>query len=226
MPIDPEGGGTWIAVNDAGLVFVLLNVTTSMSGGGSPAPKGATARRSRGAIVRSIAGAATLDVTRLAVESLHPDDYLPFRLMVWSECEVLEIRSEGEGYRIGHGLLHAPMLRTSSSLGDARVNGVRQAMFERLLCQTLTPAAQDAFHRHAWPDRQEVSVFMSRPDARTVSITTIELHRDRIEMVYQDVDASLSNCRTLRIAAPTAPVAPLAPDAVGAAMGWECSSAP
>jgi hypothetical protein len=226
MPIDPEGGGTWVAVNDAGLLFALLNVTTSMGGDGSPAPKSATARRSRGAIIRLIAGAATVEDTRLAVESLHPADYLPFHLMVWSEREVLEIVSEGEGYRIGHGFLHAPMLRTSSRLGDARVRGVRQALFERLLCQTLTPAAQDAFHRHSWPDRREVSVFMSRPDARTVSITTIELHRDRIEMIYEDVDASLSNCRTLRTAAPTTPVAPLASDALGAAMGWDCSSAP
>jgi hypothetical protein len=208
MPIDPDGGGTWIAANDAGLVFTLLNVT-----GRSPraSSSGAVSRRSRGEIVRAIAGEVTHSGALRAVGALDPDDYLPFRLMVWSAVETLEILSDGWQYTYAHGPLLSPMLRASSSLGDWRVIGPRQALFEHLLAQPLTPSTQDAFHRHSWPDRPEISVFMSRGDARTVSITSVDLYPDRVSMTYQDVDAPLSDSHTLRIAAPIAPVAPVAP---------------
>jgi Transport and Golgi organisation 2 len=228
MPIDPEGKGTWIAANDAGLVFTLLNVTdVALLGHGRRGPalsaRSAGARKSRGEILQATARATTLNGAQNAVQSLPADDYLPFRVVVWSEHDMLEMVSDGRGYRVGHGPLHSAVLRTSSSLGDACVTGLRQALFERLLCQILTPAAQDAFHRHSWSDRREVSVLMSRPDARTVSVTTIELYQDRVEMAYHDVDAPLSNCRTLRIAAPSAPdepVAPAAPVASAASVAW------
>jgi Transport and Golgi organisation 2 len=206
LPVDPDGGGSWIAANDAGLVFALLNVTRD------PGARG-TFSRSRGEVVRSVAGASGLDEVWAALQTIDASEYLPFRLLAWSVRDVLEAVSEGHGYRVAHGPLYAPMLRTSSSLGDARVMGLREALFERLLGQTLTPAAQDAFHHHTWSERPEVSVFMSRPDARTVSVTTIEVYGDRIEMIYQDVDAPLSSSHTLRIAAPQAPPAPVAVDA-------------
>lgn len=209
MPIDPDGGGTWIAANDAGLVFTLLNVTDRSTRGGASAVA-TVRRRSRGEIVRAVAGEATHTGALRAVESLRPDDYLPFRLMVWSAVETLEIMSDGDRYSYAHGPLLSPMLRASSSLGDWRVIGPRQALFEHLLAQTLTAQSQDAFHRHSWPHRPEISVFMSRPDARTVSITTVELYRDRLSMTYQDVDVPFSDSNTLRIAALNAPTSPVA----------------
>jgi hypothetical protein len=36
-------------------------------------------------------------------------------------------------------------------------------------------AAQDAFHRHRWPDHPHLSVNMERADARTVSHAVIDL---------------------------------------------------
>jgi hypothetical protein len=44
--------------------------------------------------------------------------------------------------------------------------------------------AQDAFHHHQWPGRGELSVLMSRADARTVSITTVEIGERRVWMEY------------------------------------------
>jgi hypothetical protein len=46
------------------------------------------------------------------------------------------------------------------------------------------PAAQDAFHRMVWPDRRPASVWMTRPEARTVSLTVVELNAERARMRY------------------------------------------
>jgi hypothetical protein len=214
MPVDPQGGGTWVAANDAGLAFALLNVTRGQPG---IPPQTPSSRNSRGNVVRLVAGAASLDDVRAAVESIDASEYLPFRLLAWHEDALLEVVSTDSGLSIAHGRLYAPMLRTSSSLGDASVTGLRQALFERLLGEALTKASQDAFHCHSWRDRPDVSVFMSRADARTVSITTVEVYRDRIDMTYQDVDAPFSRCTTLRTAAPATLAAPAAPLAVAPA---------
>jgi hypothetical protein len=211
MPIDPDSGGTWVAANDAGLVFALMNVTDRALRDRGSSSSAATGRKSRGEIVRAAADESSLDGVSRVVDLLPPNDYLPFRFLVMSAVETLEILSDAREYRRAHGPLLSPILRASSSLGDWRVNGPRQALFERLLSQRLTPAAQDAFHRHAWPNHPEISVFMSRADARTVSITTIELYGDRVSMTYHDVDALFSDSRTLRIAAAIAPAAPAAP---------------
>jgi len=49
-------------------------------------------------------------------------------------------------------------------------------------------SAQDAFHTHQWPDRPEISVFMERSDARTVSRTRVEVGPRAVTMRYEPID--------------------------------------
>jgi hypothetical protein len=92
------------------------------------------------------------------------------------------------GQRVRHRLarLSGPLLRTSSGLGDALVAEPRRRLFVRMLraAEGRPCAAQDAFHRRQWPGREGVSVLMSRADARTVSITTLEVGEDSVRMAY------------------------------------------
>jgi hypothetical protein len=53
-----------------------------------------------------------------------------------------------------------------------------------------TPERQDEFHRYTIPGRAEVGVLMSRPDARTVSITTVETGPAGVQMQYEPVVAA------------------------------------
>ena len=94
MPVDPQGGGTWVAANDAGLAFALLNVTRRQPGTQAQTP---LSRTSRGNVVRLVAGAASLNDARAAVESIHASEYLPFRLLAWHDDELLEVVSTGAG---------------------------------------------------------------------------------------------------------------------------------
>jgi hypothetical protein len=45
-------------------------------------------------------------------------------------------------------------------------------------------SAQDAYHRHAWPDRLHLSVCMRRPEARTMSLTVIQTDAAQARMRY------------------------------------------
>src|SRR5437868_4095701 len=88
-----------------------------------------------------------------------------------------DVRSDEMHLSISSGELgNTPVLVTTSGLGDEHVEGPRRALFR----QMFTPGVdwveqQDRFHRHRWLERPALSVCMSRAEARTVSLTVIEL---------------------------------------------------
>jgi hypothetical protein len=181
-PQDPQGHGTWVAANGAGLVFALLNAH----------PTGAAPRagRSRGSIIPLVWDCPSLDeiVDRIGTLLAYPCP--PCRLLAADEHCVLELPLGGAPAGLEVHVLDRPMLFTSSSLGDALVDGPRRMLFEQMLApphdsDAGAAARQDAFHAHRWRHRPAVSVHMSRPDACTVSTTVVECSADDIRMTYR-----------------------------------------
>jgi hypothetical protein len=81
--------------------------------------------------------------------------------------------------------LNAPIMFTSSSLGDQIAFTPRQTLFASLVVGGTDPLAdQAAFHRHRWPSRPEISVEMLRDDAATVSRTAVEVRGRSMAMGY------------------------------------------
>lgn len=134
----------------------------------------------RGSIVPA---ADSIDLARLP----------PFRLVAAAidpnvgsgQLRVVDARWAGVGGDLQTADWTAPACFASSGLGDQLVQ-IRLPLFDEL----VRPAAlrndghrdaagvarlQDVFHRHTWPDRPELSVLMARADARTVSITTVDV---------------------------------------------------
>lgn len=181
MPIDPVSGGTWIAVNDAGLALTLLNVNLE-----SP-PINHVHHRSRGRIIPSLLALTSVDAALDAAAGLDPALYPPFRLVVLDRHALGDVYSDGAAgrvERISHDAL--PVMFASSGLGDHIVDPPRRELFTRMFdAEGQSAATQDAFHRHTWADRTELSVCMSRSDAMTVSYTAIELGGDAVAMRYQ-----------------------------------------
>jgi hypothetical protein len=170
MPIDPVGGGTWIGVNDAGLVACLLNRNV-----GQFAPPASP--RSRGLIVPKLLACASAEEVRHAVGELKPADYAPFRAMCCDGGRLTVATSDGRSVEIESTSWDgSPFFMTSSGLGDSWVERPRRELFDRMFA-TVGGAAdvQDAFHRHRWPDRPHLSVDMAREDAVTVSHTIVEV---------------------------------------------------
>jgi Transport and Golgi organisation 2 len=181
LPVDPVGGGTWVAVNDAGLAMALLNVSAGWAVAETAAPT-----KSRGAIIPALLCWDTLSRATERALRLDAAEYAPFRLVLVDRTEFVEIRSDRKRLRpVSQGALAAPRLFTSSGLGDRLVQGPRAGLFTRFFGPSADwVAAQDAYHRHRWPDRGHLSVCMHRADACTVSHTVVTLGPDRVSLVY------------------------------------------
>lgn len=201
-PEDAAAGGTWIAARSIkhadgrgprlpAMVAALTNVNPEGEGGvGSPG-----FMRSRGSVIPSVIGATTAAAAINLGATLDLNRLLPFRLvavdteespvgqetprvfwMTWDGRDVVRAREAG-----------VSACFASSGLGDERV-AVRLPLFAEMVGGG-GPGAQDRFHRHVWADRPEVSVMMSRADARTVSITTVEVRGGQAKMEYEAIEA-------------------------------------
>jgi hypothetical protein len=181
MPIDPLSGGTWIAASDAGLILTLLNVYETPFAGAIPKP-----RPSRGAIIPQLLDAATLAEAFERTKTLDVSDLPAFRLLLADPVAYAEFYFTGKtSVRTGPTPRQGPLLFTSSGLGDALVDPPRRALFNEVVTENSEwRDKQDAFHRHSWPDRRHLSVCMSRPEARTVSYTVVELEEISVRMIY------------------------------------------
>jgi hypothetical protein len=181
-PLDPVGGGTWIAVRRDGVSAGMLNLNLEPP----PVVSGA-ALRSRGTVPLDLLGRLAEGVgasglwreAARAAAGLELDRLAPFRVVVVAPgtggpgaCAV--VRWD----RITLAVTRPPggqaACSVSSGLGDSRVM-CRVPLFDEMVGREPTAGAQEAFHRHRWPERPEVSVLMERADARTVSISTLEV---------------------------------------------------
>jgi uncharacterized protein with NRDE domain len=176
-PVDPLGGGTWIAASSAGLVFVLLNEYR-------PAAAGRAGLRSRGLVIPTLVASASLAVAQERASRLDPESFLPFRLLVVDRHRLIEIVADGQTLAFCHDDASSRrVLRTSSLVDQQRARACRTALFGQIVAAP-SRRAQDAFHRAAWPDNEALGVRMSREDACTVSVTTVDVCDARIAMTY------------------------------------------
>ncbi|MCG3138163.1 MAG: hypothetical protein HJJLKODD_02023 [Phycisphaerae bacterium] len=185
MPIDPVGGGTWIAVNQNGMVLTLLN-SNPISAYTPQARQLRWNRRSRGTIIPQLIHLSNMAEAVAAADSLSVADYPPFRLLITDGAELCEIVSDGADRRLQRRAINEqPQFFTSSGLGDALVDGPRRELFTRYFAEAGDwLAKQEQFHRHHWPERPELSVCMRRADACTVSCTVIDVLPQEVIMRY------------------------------------------
>lgn len=205
MPIDPVSDGTWIAVNDAGLAAGLLNLYRFDKFGREP-HKGT---RSRGEIIPMLMECATIDEAfKRIFTRVHRDTYYsPFSLVLTDGRNCMEYNWHGGSDGVTPNRpVERPRMFTSSGLGDALVHAPRKRLFEEMFAAPADPVAtQDAYHRHQWPDRPELSVCMSRREARTVSYAVLELIEGEARMTYHRAppnEAAVPYCMTLPWGAP------------------------
>ena len=203
MPIDPEGNGTWISVNEYGVSFALLNYYQGRL------PKGRL--KSRGQLVRSLAHIRTMSDLMLHFDEIKLDCFAPFSLlcfpnfrgftdwnkipmMRWTGKELVSLRQE------------SPLI--SSSFEFSQVYEERQNTYDKIIAPVMDYADEtdlgvcrserrniclqkkrDAFYRlHAShkPRASAYSICMHRDDAQTVSFSHIEVKENEIRFHYSD----------------------------------------
>lgn len=192
-PVDPAGGGTWIGAGAHGLTLAAMNVNPT------PRPSLPPAKEliSRGTLIPMMLDA---DSAHGAIERLASVDtarMAPFRLVAVDGRDIIEARWDWKDLVVSMRPLQACCFVTSG-LGDERAMP-RLALFDAWMAERgVSSEAQDAFHRHQWPDRPEISVCMARPDARTVSTTSVRVacegEDEGVVMDYRDDDGA---CRVV-----------------------------
>jgi hypothetical protein len=187
FPTDPQSGGTWIGANDAGLAMALLNRTEGSWAGPTLQQR---PQYSRGLVIPPLLEFDTLQKVLVSVQTLNPGLFAPFRLVIVQGREVGSAMSDGRVVSIDRSRLTEPMLFTSSSLGDAVVDGPRRCLFDDMVHGNRDSwlHAQLAFHSHRWRDRPELSVQMKRPEAATVSRSIVDVLADRVDFEYEPLE--------------------------------------
>jgi hypothetical protein len=171
------GSGTWIAVNQAGLGFAILNWSL---------PKGEKLH-SRGEIIPRLAAHSGLEPVAKELGTMNLAGTLPFRLIVVSAREerICEFLWDGSGvefnsrpWELNHWF--------SSGHGDTLAERSR-----RPVCQSAD-AAPDAgsiewlraLHRSHAPERGPFSICVHRDDAGTLSYTEVQCDAERVSTGY------------------------------------------
>lgn len=180
-PIDPRGGGTWIAANENGLVVALLNEYAADTVTGWPAHWG-----SRGTLVMDLAVSRTRSNVLAAMKKIRAADYPPFRLVAFSlddaeaELHIDAWRGNGEG---DIESIDPAMPMCSSSFETEAVIAERRRRFHDIAC--LSPESLWKFHHHGSPGPTSRSVRMLRADAQTWSISRISVSPGEIRFRYE-----------------------------------------
>ena len=191
-PTDAAGGGTWVGAAPRGLALTLLNVNIAPNGRAEPGT-------SRGLLIPALLRRRSAERAIEALRAMALASFAPFRLVAAEPGEggprVVDARWDGLELDIHEhpaGRSFEPICFVSSGLGDEVVRP-RLPLFDAMVRPAPGPATQDGFHRHTWVGRSAESVMMSRADARTVSITTVETGGAgrRPRMGYEAVNQTL-----------------------------------
>jgi hypothetical protein len=185
-PWDPEGGGTWIGVNQYGVALCLMNGANL-----SPREPGVERRAlmepaSRGHLIPKVLGARTAlevcervwreDLTNFAdftLVALEPG--MPAALVEWNGAETA-IVLDGDRY--------LPL--SSSSLDAASAWAWRQEEFARATgdLEDITSESLRAFHAAHGDIASAYTPCMHRHDAQTVSFSRVAVGPSEVEFTY------------------------------------------
>lgn len=178
-PRDGPGGGTWLALNDRGVVLALLNHYPESAWRSLPS---APPRPSRGAVCWNVENARSATEAVAQVTAHHRAEFAPFHLIALDADGGGAWRSwDGEQWTGGP----APRFLTSSSYRTREIEAERAERWRRL--QPSTREAMEAFHWSHEPESGAASICMRRSDARTRSVIHVTVRPDRRRLSYRPV---------------------------------------
>jgi Transport and Golgi organisation 2 len=177
-PLDSEGG-TWIAANDTGVAFTLLNWNDTKVL--------RQKARTRGSVIPALVTSDCSHSAESAVRRLDPDGILPFRLVgiFPAEERVIEWRWDQESIQ-RNTFSWTIRQWCSSSLSDAIATGTRKQVLEQKLGDCHAGSLTWLRQLHSWHDdgRPLFSHCVHREEIETVSYTELVCSGQGIECNY------------------------------------------
>ena len=178
-PTDSDAGGTWIAVNQHGITVCLLNhyqfeqIETYKKW------------TSRGEIVRSFALTTNLKSAENNFYDLDLNDYRAFRMFIIDQKGNNRLFVwDGHSARIE---CNVTTPKSSSSVDSKNVKKKRKNLFRDLnLIESKDAKKFIDYHTSHLPSKSKDSVCMHRDDAKTVSLSHVNVTDQGIEFSYAD----------------------------------------
>jgi Transport and Golgi organisation 2 len=184
-PVDPDSGGTWIAVNEFGVSACVLNGANLTrlpvtSNGSSKIP------RSHGLFLRDLVWANSTAECTLWMNQLDLTPFAPFTV-VFLEPRSPATIAEWNGEQttiIRSGNSYMPL--TSSSFDQERVRTIRLNELAGRVSASgrIDHAVLYAFHSSHGEQPDPYLPCMHRADAETVSFSSVLVTRDEIRFLY------------------------------------------
>jgi len=189
MPIDQDAGGSWLSINQSGVFIGLLNAYPE----GSQKPLATKTNShlpiSRGQVIIDLARATSLRQLQNYFSNSHLKQYKPFKLVFISQQQQQQFYWNGEQVEMSS----LPPFLSSSSYSNQAVVTYRQQLFAKLKNIDRNKLLQ--FHQNHYHIDPAFSVCMHREEAKTVSLSEIQLTDEKVSYRYWDgspciVDAS------------------------------------
>lgn len=176
-PLDPDRGGTWIALNESGLTVCLLNgANLTME-----PPRALLGTRSRGWLVPRLAAERTIAGMVAYLETVTLEDYSPFTLVMLGPGGQTRLGEwDGWSRRFEMDLATCGLL-SSSSFDSAGARRYREEMFR---AHVRRGGSLAEFHGSHGEGANAYSPCMHRTDAETVSFSRVEVGADRASLFY------------------------------------------
>ena len=177
-PSDPDGGGSWVSVNDQRLALAILNQYEADQRAEPPL-------LSRGQLLVGLADLASQVEVWNRVRTAGLMQYAPFTLAVFEPgLPALLLGWNGQALT-DQTLGQSGLLLTSSSVAQHEADRVRRQLFDETMAGgAIEESVLEQLHRSHLPAEGPLSVCMHRADAETVSFTRILVSPSLVSLSY------------------------------------------
>jgi len=182
FPVDVISQGTWIGMNDHGLVCALLNRYQD--------PHSENAQKSRGVIIPKFLQSTDLAGVQEQVKQLDFSFFNPFDLLIVNSENIVHVTWNGEISTQRTQPLKEPFFITSSSERTADILQYRHDVFTAFLdgYEGDENSVISSLHLKSEAGKDSDSIFMNRKKTHTKSMTQIVLKSHQIKMSYWPED--------------------------------------
>lgn len=181
MPIDPEGGGSWISLNEWGLGLCLHNQYTAAIN------REKRHWESRGQVVKKLSSSQTITELNRRIQAISLSRFRGFQVLALSKNDPRQQVIQSwvwDGHQLVGSRQQQPIF-SSSSFNTEAVAAARMQTFETYINrQSFSVDSLRALHRLQDLKEGWKGVSMERDDAKTVSFTEIGVNGSHISIHY------------------------------------------
>lgn len=177
-PVDKSSGGTWFGFNNHGFVMALLNRYQESNN---------NAHESRGLIIPYLLQFKSKDKVLTEINHFSLENFNPFDLIISNSESIHQICWDGMQLSYQDIDLDQPFILTSSSINSDYVFNHRYELFNSFnkANSNVTPELiLNNFHLCQNKNDDGSSVYMSRENSHTKSISQITLNKQQLNYQY------------------------------------------